>query len=70
MDYPNRYRALRKQAGITAERASVELDVSMGTLLSWERGETSPKGYHVSDMSRLYGCTADELLGITTSTTD
>lgn len=60
-----KYRDARKQAGIKPELAAVKLDVSIGTLLNWERGVTKPNANNVRDMALLYGVTSDYLLGIT-----
>jgi transcriptional regulator with XRE-family HTH domain len=60
-----KYRDARKQAGIKLELAAVKLDVSIATLLNWERGVTKPNANNVRDMALLYGVTSDYLLGIT-----
>ncbi len=60
----NNYRDMRKRAQITPESASTALDVSISTLFSWERGTTSPNAEKLAQMARLYGCSADELLGL------
>lgn len=58
------YRKAREQAGIKAERAAAELGVSITTLFNWERGDTSPNAQNIYDMARLYGTTANYLLGM------
>lgn len=58
------YREARKKAGIKAEQAAVELGVSMSTLLNWERGDTAPNANNIRDMARLYGSTANYLIGM------
>lgn len=60
----NRFRELRKKAGITPERASCALDVSISTLFSWESGKTTPNGEKLKQMAILYGCSSDALLGL------
>lgn len=58
------YRKAREKAGIKAERAAVELGVSISTLFSWERGDTSPNADKLVDMTQLYGVSANYLLSI------
>ena len=60
----NEYRAQRKKAGLSSTQAAAKLDVSITTLMSWEQGKTAPKGNQLVEMVKLYGCTADELLGL------
>ena len=60
----NRIRDLRKKAGITPERASCALGVSISTLFSWESGKTTPNGEKLKQMALLYGCSSDALLGL------
>lgn len=60
----NKYRDKRKQAGITSTQAAAQLGVSITTLMSWEQGKTAPNGDKLVKMVGLYGCTADELLGL------
>ena len=58
------YRKAREEAGIRAERAAAELDVSITTLFNWERGETSPDADKLVVMSSLYGKKVDYLLAL------
>ena len=64
-DVTNNYRKARVNAGIRAENAASELGVSITTLFSWERGDTSPNGDNICVMARLYKTSADYLLGMT-----
>lgn len=63
MDQQN-YRKARESAGIKAERAASELGVSITTLFSWERGDTSPTANKLIDMANLYGKKVDYLLAL------
>lgn len=56
------FRKARMEAGMRPERAAAELDVSITTLLNWERGDTKPNADKLAAMARLYGTTADYLL--------
>ena len=58
------YRKARESAGIKAERAAAELGVSITTLFSWERGDTSPSANKLIDMAKLYGRKVDYLLAL------
>ena len=58
------YRKAREEAGIKAERAAAELNVSITTLFSWERGNTSPSADKLLEMSKLYGTKIDYLLSM------
>ena len=58
------YRKAREEAGIKAERAAVELGVSITTLFSWERGDTSPSASKLIDMANLYNKKIDYLLAL------
>jgi len=58
------YRKAREAAGIRAERAASELGVSISTLFSWERGETSPNADKLIAMANLYGKKIDYLLAL------
>lgn len=60
----NNYRKAREAAGIKAERAAVELGVSISTLFNWERGETAPNANNIRDMAHLYNASANYLIGM------
>ena len=59
-----RFREARQAAGIKAEQAASDLGVSITTLFSWERGDTSPDATKVIAMTQLYNVSADGLLGL------
>lgn len=58
------YRKARTDAGVTVERAAVEMGVSVTTIYNWERGVTQPDANNVRAMAQLYGVRADYLLGM------
>lgn len=60
----NNYRKARIEAGIKPEKAASEMNVSVSTLFSWERGDTSPTGPQIKKLAQLYERSADFLLGI------
>lgn len=55
----------RVRMGLSAAEAAKELNVSINTLRSWERGGTAPDGSYLTRMAAMYGCTTDYLLGLT-----
>jgi transcriptional regulator with XRE-family HTH domain len=61
MDNQN-YRKARERAGIKAEKAASERNVSITTLFNWERGDTKPNADNLRDMARLYSVSIDYLL--------
>ena len=62
--YVQNYRKAREKSGIKAEKAASELSVSITTLFSWERGNTSPDADKLKDMARLYGVSVNHLLAL------
>ena len=58
------YRKARVEAGIKAEKAAVELGISVATLFNWERGDTSPDADKLVLMSKLYDKPVDYLLAL------
>lgn len=58
------YRKAREKAGIRAEKAASELEVSISTLFNWERGDTCPDAEKLCSMARLYGVSTDYLLAL------
>lgn len=63
-DVTNNYRKARVNAGIRAENAASELGVSITTLFSWERGDTSPSADKLIEMANLYNKKIDYLLAL------
>lgn len=62
--YEQNYRKAREKAGVRAERAAAELGVSISTLFSWERGDTSPTASKLVEMAELYGVSVNRLLAL------
>ena len=62
--YEQNYRKYREKAGVRAERAAAELNVSIATLFSWERGNTSPTASKLVEMAELYGVSVNRLLAL------
>jgi HTH-type transcriptional regulator/antitoxin HipB len=62
--YEQNYRKAREKAGVRAERAAAKLGVSITTLFSWERGNTSPTASKLVEMAELYGVSVNRLLAL------
>ena len=55
---------LRKKADLTQDRLADYLGVSPQAVSKWEVGSASPDLALIAPLCRVFGCTADELLGI------
>ena len=53
---------LRKSRGFTQEKLAERLGVSRQAVARWEAGETAPDVYILSDLSEIFGISADGLL--------
>lgn len=62
---PRNIRSERVRLGLPLKEAAGRLGVATNTLSNWEMGRTVPNGSDLTKLSRLYGCSADYLLGIT-----
>lgn len=61
LTYLERY---RQRAGLTLRDAAQRLSLSAKKLLSYEQGLSVPGALVIRHMARLYGCTSDQLLGL------
>lgn len=59
-------RAERVRRGYTAQQVANKLGVSLNSVLGWERGEVEPGGQNLISLARLYRCSPEYLLEITT----
>ena len=63
-------RTERQKRKMTQRDVAQRLDVSVNTVSSWERDESSsnppavPDTYQVRDLAKLFGVTADKLLSL------
>ena len=53
---------LRKEAGLTQAELGEKLNYSDKTVSKWERGESIPDAYVLTQLAQLYGTTVDALL--------
>lgn len=60
-------RAERIRNGFTAQQVADRLDVSLNSVLGWERGEVEPGGQNLISLARLYRCSPEYLLETTTT---
>ena len=56
-------RLLRKEANMTQQELASKLFVSQQAVGKWERGEATPNPETIVAMSRIFGVSADTLLG-------
>ena len=57
-------RQFRKQRGLTQEQLAQRLDLDRTTVVKWETGKSFPRPDMLVKLTEVFGCTADELLGI------
>ena len=56
------FRKARLKAGMTVSEVMKALSVSDAAVYQWESGVNMPTCKRMIELSRLYGCTVDELL--------
>lgn len=59
-----RLAAIRKENGDTQQALAGRLGVSISTVRSWEQGRNSPSSEMVAAICKLYGASANYLLGL------
>ncbi len=59
-----RMKYLRKRKGLSAEAFSEYLGVSPATLRRYESGQTEPDAEIAARLAKLFGVSADDLLGV------
>lgn len=55
---------MRERADITQDELSKRLGVDRSTVAKWETGKSFPRPGLLIRLTEIFGCTADELLGI------
>ncbi|MBR1811723.1 MAG: helix-turn-helix transcriptional regulator [Clostridia bacterium] len=58
----------RKAAGLTQTALAEQLNYSDKSVSKWERGEGIPDIFVLAQLTEIFGCTADALLGLETKT--
>ena len=56
------FKTTRIAAGFTQEMVAAALGIQRSTVAMWEAGRSLPRADKLRALSRLYGCTADDLL--------
>lgn len=70
MTIGERIKLLRKQKGMTQEKLAEQLCVSYQAVSKWECGLSCPDLSLIAPLTRLFGVSADELLGISDAEED
>lgn len=60
----------RRAAGLTVEQVADLVGVHPNTVRGWERGDYEPTSKNLVQLSTLFGCSADYLLGLTVNRND
>ena len=58
-------KAARVNAGLTQKEAAKELDISVDTLASYEKGNSFPDVRVIKKMEKLYGVTYNNIIFLT-----
>ena len=66
----NRLLQYRKQAGLSQEELAEKIGVSRQAVSKWERSEASPDTDNLVELSKIYGVSLDEMLGLQTAKTE
>lgn len=61
---------IRRQKGMTAEDVAKEIGVTQAAVTNWETGSRRPNLDMLIKLTEVFGCTADELLGIERKTSE
>ena len=66
----NRLLQYRKQAGLSQEELAEKIGVSRQAVSKWERSEASPDTDNLVEISKIYGVSLDEMLGLNNAKED
>ena len=58
------YKRTRQLCGFTQQQVSDRTGIPLGTLRRWEQGKHEPDVSALVDLSRLYGVTVGQLIGV------
>ena len=62
MTFINRLNSLLSENGITKNKLATDLGLGSGTIATWEKRGTIPKGEHLSRIANYFGVTVDYLI--------
>lgn len=65
MDIGIRIKEARKAAGLTQQQLAEAIDVYAKDVCRWEKGERTPSLKAFTDICRVLGVSADDVLGLT-----
>lgn len=54
MEITSRIKELRKKVGLTQEELAGKIGVTRATVISWEKGATSPDGKELQTLSKIF----------------
>lgn len=60
----NKLKDLRTRVGLTQRQVAEHLETTQQTVQRWESGQTKIPASHLKDLSVLFGCSIDALLGV------
>lgn len=60
----NKLKDLRTRIGLTQKQVAKHLQTTQQTVQRWESGQTEIPASHLKDLSVLFGCSIDKLLGV------
>lgn len=63
--FPERLKALRKEAKLTQKQIAKSLNIKQPTYAQWENGRTKPKGETLERFADFFNVSTDYLLGKT-----
>ena len=64
MDFPERFKQLRKEKGLTQVEIAKALGVSSGTIAMWETGKRKPQFEMLDKLSTFFDRSMDYVLGV------
>lgn len=59
----NRFKELRIKSGLSQKDVADALSISQVSVWQWENGDSLPRADKLKQISRLYHCTVDDLIG-------
>ena len=62
MKFKDNLRKARTRAGFSQEKLAEEMSVSRQTISKWENGDTYPSTKHIFMLTKILGCSVDELV--------
>ncbi|MCL2235581.1 MAG: helix-turn-helix domain-containing protein [Defluviitaleaceae bacterium] len=62
----NRIKELREEKGMKQAELAQQLKVSQATLSNWERGIHDPTNETLAGLAKMFDCSVDYLLGVST----